>query len=333
MSWDRLILGEVGSAAGLRQSLDDLFEQQRRTFAGLREGEAALAGMRTREITRDGARVVVQVNPRRRRSTHARVDPASVSERPCFLCPENIPPEERGIAFGELVVLPNPYPVMPRHCTVPVRAHVPQRLAGRAGVLLGLAEALGPGMLAFYNGPRCGASAPDHMHFQACEGGGVPLVREMIERPGTPLRTRGRCNTAAGTGMGTVRSFSSFGRNFLVFEGRDAAVVEAGIHKTMDALAGFEEGNEEPMVSVIAVHDGGRFLCVVFPRARHRPACFFAEGEGRIAVSPAALEMAGLLVVAKQEHLEKIDAEMAAGIYAEVSLDEERFARLVREVT
>ncbi len=310
MTWGDIIQAEVTSPADLPGRLEALFDQQRAAWPALADGVAALAGMRTRVVALDGAEVVIQANPGRRKSTHARVDPTSVAKRPCFLCPANMPDAERGLAFGPLVILPNPYPVLPGHCTVPVRDHVPQRIAGHTGTLLALAEGLGESQIAFYNGPACGASAPDHLHFQACRAEGVPLIGELPED----------------IAPDEIRPHRSAGRRLLVFGARAA---EAGLRRALSALAAVAPADPEPMVNLLALRRAGQSLAVLVPRARHRPTQFFAEGHARIAVSPAALEMAGVLVVAEPDDLNKVDSETVRDIYAQVSLDEERFSHLV----
>ncbi len=316
MSWERVAPEPSGAPAGLGAQLEALFADQRARWPALRAGEAALAGLRTRVLHDDGAWVVAQANPARRGSTQARVEPQAIAARPCFLCPENLPPEERGLPFGELVLLPNPFPVLPRHCTVPARAHAPQRLAGRLESMLALAQALGPELTVFYNGPRCGASAPDHAHFQVVSARAVPLLEQL------PLQ-----------GLADERrAWESFGRRMLLAAHRDPRAALAYLEAMLRALARLQPGEDEPMLNLFLLPRGGRLLCVVFPRRAHRPACFFAEGADRLTVSPAALEMAGVLVVPEARQLDRLDAERARAIYAEVCLEAEPFARLAEEL-
>ena len=202
MSWNQILQIDPGPGVPLRQRIDALFAQQRETWPLLRDGEAALAGLQKKTLTLDGESVVVQVNPARRRSTLAKTDAKAVAARACFLCPENMPAEERGMAFEDLVVMPNPFPVLPLHCTIAGREHRPQRIAGRIETLLRLAEAIGPDLAAFYNGPRCGASAPDHFHFQAARADAIPILTQLPSKAGWP----------------SVIAHSSFGRKFLIFE-------------------------------------------------------------------------------------------------------------------
>lgn len=310
MSWEDTIIRTVPPGADLSGPIEDLLVYQRGNWDVFREGEESLAGMRTRTLSEGAARVLVQENPGRRKSTHARVDPESISRRPCFLCAENIPPQERGIAFGDLVLLPNPYPVHARHLTIPAREHRPQRIEGRIPEMFELARGLGPGMMVIYNGPRCGASAPDHFHFQACSSAGVPLLDEL------PAEGKHR--------------LQSFGRRLLACGDRDAWKALEFVNRVLDRLPAHDP---EPLVNILAVYRDGRYLAVVWPRSRHRPGCYFENGGARIAVSPAAMEMAGILVVAEPEHFDRVDRQTAVSIYAEVSLNVAEFEELARVVT
>jgi hypothetical protein len=310
MSWEKLIFRTVQPGTDLSGPIEELLRYQRENWEMFREGEESLAGMRSKTFSEGGAQIVVQANPGRRKSTHARVDRKYISRRPCFLCAENIPSEERGIAFGDLVLLPNPHPVLPRHLTIPTREHLPQRLEKRIPGLFDLARALGQDMLVFYNGPSCGASAPDHFHFQACSSARVPLLRQL------PSDGRHR--------------LQSFGRRLLVCGDRDAEKCIEFVSRVLECMPA---NDPEPLINVLVAHRGGRYLAVVWPRSKHRPDCYFEKGEARIAVSPAAMEMAGILVVAEPDHFDRIDKQTAVSTYREVSLDAGEFDRVATVVT
>ncbi len=321
MSWNRIILDNHVAGSNLARQIDALFAQQRENWPLLQDGLAALEQVQSKVLAHDGRQVVVQANPGRKASTHAKVDEKTIARRPCFLCPENIPTEERGVAFGELVILPNPFPVLPRHCTIPDRTHAPQLLAGRIGTMLELARAIGPDMLVFYNGPRCGASAPDHFHFQACDAASIPLLGEL------PVLEHSSVCTI----------HQSFGRCMLVFSDRHAERMQGRIHQAVDAWsqqsgATGAAADVEPMLNLLALFRDGRHICVLFPRVAHRPACYFVDGPNKIAISPATLEMAGLLVVAELDHFDRVDATIARQIYEEVSAEETRCAQLMEAI-
>jgi hypothetical protein len=370
MSWDRILQNDPGSHVPLRQRIDELFAQQRETWPALRDGEAALSQLERKTLSHDGESIIVQVNPARKRSTHAKTDAKSIAARACFLCAENMPAEERGVAFEDLVVVPNPFPILPLHCTVPSREHVPQQITGRIGTFLRLAAAIGPDMVALYNGPRCGASAPDHFHFQTAHAPEIPILKQLLPlppgegprehgRPKSPERNRGshlRSNRGEGNAFGhptertrgndlqsnrgegnayrvqqernantnstTITPHSTFGRNFLAITSDSAATVETNLESAIDALRQLppNEPAQEPMLNLLAHFDTGRYTALLFPRTSHRPACYFATGPDQLAISPAVLEMAGLLVTTDPADYTRIDAPTARAIYDEVSL-------------
>src|SRR4051794_26976926 len=315
MTWERILQNDRPGAP-LRRRIDELFAQQRATWATLREGESSLQHLERKLLTVDGDSVIVQMNPARRHSTLANTDATAIAARACFLCPENMPPEERGVAFEDMVLLPNPFPVLPLHCTIADREHRPQQLAGRVATFLHLAQAIGPDMVALYNGPRCGASAPDHFQPQAANAEEIPILAEL--------------STASDTRA--VVPHSSFAPNMLDFHGTKAADVTADIEHSSDALQQIESATDEPMFNLLARFAADQYMAVLFPRAAHRPACYFATGPGQLLISPAVLEMGGILVTTNSDHFRRIDIRAARAIYEEVSFSDARFADLVAKV-
>jgi hypothetical protein len=312
MIWEVRVVCTVARGESLLPPLRQLLVDQQRSWPQLGEGIAALGRMRTRVLDAHDTKVVVQANPGRRASVHARVDPASVAARPCFLCPNNMPAEERGVAVGDLVVLPNPFPILNDHMSIPSREHAPQRLLGREGDLLDLALALAPDMLVFYNGPQCGASAPDHFHFQAGAHAGVPLV-EQIPADGDEVELVQRS-----------------GIRGILLRGGDRTAVIRRLRQVMAALPSGE--GDEPMVNVVALHRESLHNVFVFPRVGHRPACYFAAEPERISASPAALEMMGVLVLADVDHIERVDVERVRSIFSEVCISDEAIAALAESI-
>jgi uncharacterized protein DUF4922 len=315
MSWERILqIDQPGQP--LRERIDDLFAQQRATWPMLRGGEAALTHLERKTLTEGDESVIVQVNPARRRSTLANTDAKAIAARACFLCPENMPPVERGVAFEDLVLMPNPFPILPLHCTIADREHRPQRLRGRIATFVHLAQAIGPDLAALYNGPRCGASAPDHFHLQAARADEIPILAQLS-------------STSEGL---PVAPHSSFGRNMLVIRGASAADVADQIERSIDALQQIEAATDEPMFNLLAQFAAGHYMVVLFPRAAHRPACYFATGADQLLISPAVLEMGGILVATEADHFARIDSSTARAIYEDVSITAAGFADLVSKI-
>lgn len=315
-NWNPHLITPASPGLSLVRQVEGLFEQQRATWDLFRNGEASLSEITMKKFSYDGREVIVQANPGRSISTNANVDPESVAGRPCFLCPGSLPEAERGIASGNYVILPNPYPVLSGHLTIAYRDHETQRIKGRIADLLSLAKELGPDMFVLYNGPRCGASAPDHMHFQACGTAGVPLFGQL-----PPF-----------SGDSRVTPLTIWERHLLLCGFRNRADAELTIQSVVDALAAISGETREPMVNIIALYRDDRYSVTIFPRSKHRSASYFADPPERLSISPAAIEMAGIVIVADTAHFGRVDEETVRGIYREVTLEKDQFSRLVELV-
>lgn len=311
MSWDRILLDSGRPDETLLSAVARLLSHQRDTWPAFARGEAALAETTTRQLERDGARVLVQLNSARSRSTFAATDAAAIAARPCFLCPQNMPSEERGVLFRELVILPNPYPIVSSHLTIASREHTAQCLDGRLDDLFALAVELGPEMVVLYNGPGAGASAPDHFHFQAGAIRGLPLFEEL----------------GFATGPATV--VGSFGRQGLVLSGTGAGRQADRLAAALDRAQADTSG---AALNLAVAYRQGRFNILLFPRRTQRPACFFLDEPERIAVSPGVLEMLGVMVVVDRGHAGRIDAHVAHEIYEEVCAERAVLEALAKEI-
>lgn len=290
----------------LERGVDALFRRQREAWPLLAAGLAGLASARTRPVRAAGAEALVRHVPHRVASTTAKVDPASVAARPCFLCAANLPPEQEGLAWGpDFTLLCNPFPVVERHLTVVHREHRPQLLEGQVGTMLDLADAL-PGSFVLYNGPRCGASAPDHLHLQAGARGELPLVREVTGREGP--------------------AFEAWGVRALLLRGDRARLLDE-THRALALLAGVTGRGPEPWCNVVALREGeGSFALVLFPREKHRPDAFHS---GELRVSPAGIDLSGLLVAPFEADFERLSGDLVEAVFREVTLLEEPFREAV----
>lgn len=277
----------------------------------------ALEGVEVRGIAMPGMDIKVQFNPARIVSSGAKVDARSLAERPCFLCDKNRPAEQRGIDWRGYTVLVNPFPIFPRHLTIPAVGHTPQRIQGRVADMLALAAEL-PGYTVFYNGPRCGASAPDHMHFQAGNSDFLPIWQAL---DAAPLRT------VADDGAGTRLSVcTALPVNVFVV---DAATPEAGERMFDRLYRVLPEGEEEPMMNLLAA--GSRL--VVVPRKRHRPSFYGTEGEGCMLLSPASVDMGGAFITPRREDFDRLDAQLLARVFDELCLDTEQIEVISNKVS
>ncbi|MBU2053636.1 MAG: DUF4922 domain-containing protein [Proteobacteria bacterium] len=303
--------GEEGGPP-LADLSDALLAWQKESWPALEAGSSSLKAARVREIRSGGMNVQVQFNPQRIVSMGAAVDAESIRRRPCFLCPGNLPPEQRAILYrGEYLVLCNPAPIFPGHLTIVHRRHLPQALPEHLGIFLKLAKDFGPRMNVFYNGPRCGASAPDHLHFHAAPAGLMPVEKEVL--------FPGRRAMVARRNSVTLSRTAGLGRAALVIEAEDEADVAAAVGEVLRALGRLTEAEGEPMINLLCTHTGPEWRLIIFPRHKHRPDAYFREGEGKLLVSPGAVDMGGLLITSREEDFRVLNPELVRGIFREVA--------------
>jgi len=319
---------ELGMPAGatVAECASRLLQQQRSTWEMLRSGYESLARVQTRQFRLGGYQVRVQFNPGRLTSSAARVDDRSIRERKCFLCLRNLPEQQRGIRYGErFMILCNPFPIFPEHFTIPHVDHVPQRIDGEIGTMLGLARDLAPRYTVFYNGPRCGASAPDHLHLQAG-------TRQFMPIEGQYARLRAECGEEVAS-QETAKIFAIDGgeRRFVAVEGTDAAGVERAVREYLRVLQEITADAEEPMINVIVWYESSQWTVLIFPRAKHRPSFYFAEGDDRLLISPAAVDLGGVSITPVEADFRKVRHDHIATMYHEVLLSKSEFAESVEK--
>ncbi len=306
----------------LNENVHHLLDRQLAAWETARRSYDALAGVRVKELDVRGVPYKVQFNPARIVSSGAKVDARSIKERRCFLCAANRPAEQEGIPFlGHYELLVNPFPIFPRHLTVPETGHVPQLIAHRFADMLELAREL-TDFTIFYNGPRCGASAPDHAHFQAGSRGFMPIEADWR------MRTD---ETVVQTDRATLYSLADTPRTTLVIDTDDAREACRLFQAIYQALP-VPEGDEEPMMNVLALYESARWTVFVFPRAKHRPACYTAEGDARLLSSPASVDLGGVFITPVEQDFQKITADDVAQILSEVCLSPEAFARVKEHI-
>lgn len=291
--------------------VDRLIVRQMRDWDLAGANYAALAGAVTRTLSLGESTITLQFNPERRRSSAAALDKKSLSERKCFLCSEHQPTKQKAVLWGDhYKIQVNPYPIFMRHLTIADLHHEPQRLAARVGDMLSLAKAL-PEFVIFYNGPRCGASAPDHAHFQAGAKGEMPLPDELAHAT-THLLADGD--------EGFVGYVDMLGRSLFTIETSTQRTAVRYALRLLDLLPVPEDG-DEPMVNALCWWDKTNRLwrLVIFPRRKHRPACY-GEGEGRLLLSPGAVDMGGLWAVPERKDFDSLTPETIQALYDELCM-------------
>ena len=304
----------------LQERAHALFEDQIVSWPLLGTNWGKLSGAKLKHFDFGGFAIHVQCNPKRIVSSAAKVDKASIQERACFLCEDNRPLEEKNLWFGEeYEILCNPFPIFREHFTIAKAEHTPQVIESEFGAFLELSKAL-PDLAVFYNAPNCGASAPDHMHFQAGNRGFMPIEKEVdaLKREyGELLLEEGSTRmTAVNDGL----------RRFYMMESSSREALEDLAADAFRYLREQQQG-EEPMINMLSYYDQG-WLVLLFPRDKHRPWQYFEEGEKNILLSPASVDMGGTLITPLEKDFEKITREDIEDIFSQISFSTGNFDRM-----
>ena len=306
-------------------SLYRFFNRQIETWSLARHNFRDLQEVLTRDLSDGGMPLVAQFNPARMVSTGASIDKASISKRPCFLCKENRPQEQQIKRFDDnFDILVNPYPILPVHFTLPAVKHQPQHILEYYGEMHAILTQ-NPDIMVFYNGPKCGASAPDHMHFQAGTSGKVPLQASWsrLVRDITVVYALDADND--------ISVINSWACPALLIRSRNAEADKRLFRCVYNALP-MHDGDIEPMMNVVSWMSAGQWLTVVFPRRKHRPDCYSADGDAKMLISPGALDMAGLIITPRREDFERLTAEQAEGILREVAITDDEMCEVVAKI-
>lgn len=292
-------------------NIDAMVEAQLAQWPEAKKNYDALMQARRKPLTLGSLDAAVQFNAGRIRSTAANVDKMAIAQRPCFLCKTNRPVEQivHPILPGwEMLV--NPYPIFPIHFTIVSERHEPQ--AQCPPEIVSIAEKL-PGMAVFFNGAKAGASAPDHLHLQAVLKDELPLMR-LVER----LHSSDKSEMVESPDLAPDLPFYFI--SGIIRQDSKGPVVMASAHMTGGPNANGELHDPELVNKFYWIDSDGAMRFVIVPRRAHRPACYFAEGEAQRLVSPGAIDMAGVMIVAREEDFNALDQASVAEIYSQVAL-------------
>ena len=291
------------------------------------QNHEALKAVQTKALDVDGISFQVQFNPARMVSTGAKLDKESIRKRPCFLCRKNQPKEQKAVEIHEDYNLcVNPYPILPEHVTLPYQEHIPQQIGHHfIEDINALLKEMPEDYAIFYNGPCCGASAPDHFHFQGVLKKDVPLIAQYQQLRAGSQVLRYNSTLEEKKDFGTFcyyeesfRYIDKYVCPLFSFESNEPRPA-FDLKWEIKAFAKTKEENE-PKFNIFAWRENDRLIVLLIPRSKHRPDCFFAEGEAQLLVSPGALDMAGILVTARPEDFERMTADKVGDIIREVGL-------------
>lgn len=274
------------------------------------------------EVRQLSDQLKVQFNPARIVSTGAKIDKHTLGERPCFLCERNRPKEQMTKQIDDhFQLLVNPFPILPVHFTIPATKHQPQSIYRHYGEMHRLLS-LHSELMVFYNGPKCGASAPDHLHFQAGTSGVLPLQTNWQRL------SRNLTDVISLTDEEKISVLRDFLVPAFVIISKSEDSDEELFHRLYRSMP--MRGDEsEPMMNIIAWRKGDEFVSVVIPREKHRPDAYFAEGEAQMMVSPGALDMAGLIITPREEDFSKINLDKATALLRECGISAEKMEAIV----
>ena len=303
-------------------SISRFFNRQLEKWDDARHRFRDLKHVETKKLSEE---VRLQFNPARIVSTGAKIDKKTLGERPCFLCDKNRPKEQMSQQIDERFhLLVNPFPILPVHFTIPARKHQPQAIYKNYGEMHRFLS-LHSELMVFYNGPKCGASAPDHLHFQAGTSGILPLQAnwQRLSRNLTDIISLNDEEKIAVVRDFIVPAFVIISKS----EESDETLFHR-LYKSMPM-----RGDEtEPMMNIIAWRKGDEYISVVIPREKHRPEAYFAEGDAQVMVSPGALDMSGLIITPREEDFHKLTEESATTILQECGISTEKMNSIVTKL-
>ena len=303
-------------------SISRFFNRQLEVWTDARHRFRDLKHVETRQFS---DQLKLQWNPARIVSTGAKIDKKTLGERPCFLCDKNRPKEQMSKQIDEKFhLLVNPFPILPVHFTIPARKHQPQLIYKNYGEMHRFIS-LHSDLMVFYNGPKCGASAPDHLHFQAGTNGILPLQTnwQRLSRNLTDIISLNDEEK-----ISVVRDFIV---PAFVIISKSAESDEALFRRLYKAMP--QRGDEtEPMMNIISWRKGEEFISVVIPREKHRPEAYFAQGDAQFVVSPGALDMSGLIITPREEDFRKLTEEKALSLLQECGVSEEKMNAIIAKL-
>lgn len=299
--------------------IEQFFSEQIKDWPQASNNYSFLVNVQEKRLHVEGMDVLVQYNPARIFSSSAKVDTESIKERPCFLCPDIRPAKQKSLDLvmssgHEYELLVNPFPIFPKHFTIPSKEHTPQDISSRFGDMLEIVDIMTDYMV-FYNGAQCGASAPDHFHFQAGMRGYLPID----------------CNchsldyvTLADSEELTVRVYKQYFRGTVSIKSSSAELLKETFALIYDKVKAVSGTDTEPMFNILAKKDADIYSVLIINRKAHRPECYYREDEGRILISPGAVDMGGIMVLPLKEDFDKITEFDICKVLEDVTFTDEQ---------
>ena len=298
-----------------------LLRNQKLDWDLLNNGYAELKKVKTKSFQFDGFVINAQLNPQRIKSTKADVIKEEIEKRDCFLCLDNLPKEQKGLEYkNEFLLFCNPYPIFYEHFTIVFKKHFPQRIDGSFHRFLKLAKRVHKYYSVLYNGPQCGASAPDHLHFQAVAKKDLIILDELeilINKYGEKLIDSRRKD---------VYGVSDGLRRYIVIKSKDINFIKNLFEKIYYSFQKAVNINTEPMINIIGNYNEiFGWEVIVFFRKKHRPQCYYEQDDKMLTVSPAVIDLSGTMILPREKDFNKINKEIIKSIFEDVIIGKEMF--------
>jgi hypothetical protein len=310
----------------LSEAAQKLFELQCKDWQLCRDNYEQLTNVKVKEFRFGSYKIKAQFNPGRIISTSAKVDPKSIQERKCFLCEENLPAEQKGIIYKDSYsILVNPYPIFPFHFTLTNLTHQPQRIIDTFADLLSFSKDLSKKFTVIYNGPRCGASAPDHLHFQAGNKLFMPIDDEadLIANEFGEVIIDNEDIIAFAVDDGL--------RKYLHIESANENQLISFFNHFYESYSKLLNETQEPLLNILSFFDSEfGWRVIIFLRAKHRSHHYFEEGVNQTLVSPAAIDLGGVCIFPREQDFNRVNEELIREIFSEVFIEKPLLNELIR---
>lgn len=308
----------------IQDQLEELFRQQAASFELARKNFTNLQHAIYRNISFDKFNINIQFNPDRILSTNAKIDKATLQNRKCFLCPDYMPTDQKGLSYTDRYhIYINPYPIFNKHFTVPASSHSPQLIENRFGDMLDLAYDLQDYTL-FYNGPQCGASAPDHFHFQIAPRQIMPIEsdteNESIVRP------------LIQEDYYSVSTIDNYLRKIIILKASDRELLIRLFTRITTLTGQLTPYEQEPRQNILAWFDNCQWTVCLLPRKLLRPWQFFAERDEKILFSPGCVDMGGLVIAPRMEDFERYDHALLTDLFGQVTITDDTWKELEKSL-
>ncbi|NLT51664.1 MAG: DUF4922 domain-containing protein [Ignavibacteria bacterium] len=316
----------LNNSISMPEKIKSLFRNQLKTWSMLQNGVENLSKIKIKNFIIDESEIIIQLNPQRIKSTTAEIKKKNNDKSECILCLENLPSDQKGLVLDkQFLVLCNPYPIFDSHFTIVNIAHIPQQISDYFPEMLDIAKSVSPYFSIFYNGPLCGASVPDHLHFQLCAQNFVPLEKEhnkSLEKEQILLTDKNL----------SLTSSNISGRKFFTFSSSSKSILSDSFNYFYDVFAGINLSAEEPKMNIFCWYENNKWIIKIFPRQNHRPSQYYYEDDRKLVVSPASVDLCGIIVTPSEETFLKITADDIKDIFKQASLSNEYFEYLLHKM-